>query len=294
MSSPTLQLNAKNNINISIYNTNNTHKREISTDSDSSLSDPNINRRKKSNYFVGNGQKEWEPRSRYIIDGVDITRRLDSFRKRSIWVAENLNHLNPIRVLSLSFVFPINKWNKARCVSSYLKEEAGNALLKQAYQGIQMPKVSDEAVLFCKRLIDAEGGEVPNMEASSDMERFVMKIAKSFANNSAKAKNNSEATFLIKYLWPIIKIMFIEDAKKNVVYSLIDGYEKDENEKPDFMLGIGSRKRELYYFYVELKRPECQSKYQKEDDYCKLLKQMKASVDKQVKLKLANPSSFGL
>lgn len=76
-------------------------------------------------------------------------------------------------------------------------------------------------------------------------------------------------------------------------YSM-DGYEKGESEKPDFMLGIADRKRELYFFYVELKRPECISRYQKEDDFCKLMKQMKVSVDKQVKLKLGWPVSFGL
>ncbi|RCH97910.1 hypothetical protein CU097_010757 [Rhizopus azygosporus] len=73
----------------------------------------------------------------------------------------------------------------------------------------------------------------------------------------------------------------------------MDGYEKDESEKPGLMLSITDRKRKLY-FYVELKRPECQSIYQKEDDFCKLLKQMKVPVDKQVKLKLVNPASCGL
>lgn len=74
----------------------------------------------------------------------------------------------------------------------------------------------------------------------------------------------------------------------------MDGYEKDESEKLDLMLGITDRKRELYFFYVELKRPERQSIYQKEDDFCKLLKQIKVPVDKQVKLKLASPASCGL
>ncbi|KAG1358321.1 hypothetical protein G6F62_000803 [Rhizopus arrhizus] len=88
--------------------------------------------------------------------------------------------------------------------------------------------------------------------------------------------------------------MFIDCAKKNVVYSVMDGHEKQEKNRPDFMLGIEDRKRELYYFYIELKRPDCDSKYQKEDDFCKLMKQMKISVDRQIKLKMANPISFGL
>lgn len=78
-----------------------------------------------------------------------------------------------------------------------------------------------------------------------------------------------------------------------LIFYTMDGYEKDESEKPGLMLSITDRKRKLY-FYVELKRPECQSIYQKEDDFCKLLKQMKVPVDKQVKLKLVNPASCGL
>ncbi|PHZ08588.1 uncharacterized protein RHIMIDRAFT_268979 [Rhizopus microsporus ATCC 52813] len=61
-----------------------------------------------------------------------------------------------MRLPSLSFVLPVDRWNKAGCISSYLKEEYENALLKQADQGIQILKVSDNAILFCKRLIDAK------------------------------------------------------------------------------------------------------------------------------------------
>jgi hypothetical protein len=35
-----------------------------------------------------------------------------------------------------------------------LKEEAGNVLIKQAYKSINIPKVSDKAVIFCKKLVD--------------------------------------------------------------------------------------------------------------------------------------------
>lgn len=58
------------------------------------------------------------------------------------------------------------------------------------------------------------------MEAPHNMDNFVMKIGKAFATDFAKAKNNSEASFFIKFVWPIINIMFIDCAKKNVVYSV--------------------------------------------------------------------------
>jgi len=72
------------------------------------------------------------------------------------------------------------------------------------------------------------------------------------------------------------------------------GQEK-KKKKPDFMLGITDRKREAYYyFYVEVKRPDAKSIYQEEDDYVKLLKQMKGSIDNQAYLGMANPVSLGL
>jgi len=60
------------------------------------------------------------------------------------------------------------------------------------------------------------------------------------------------------------------------------------------MVGIQDRKRELYFFYVEVKRPKVKSVYQEEDDYVKLLKQLKESIDNQLKLGMKNPKSFGL
>jgi hypothetical protein len=43
-----------------------------------------------------------------------------------------------------------------------------------------------------------------------------------------------------------------------------------------------------------VKRPEQSSIYQDEDDYVKLLKQMKTSVDAQIDLGVRNPTSLGL
>lgn len=51
-------------------------------------------------------------------------------------------------------MFPVDKSDKNKCISSYLDEEIGIVLLKEAYKGIQLPKVSGDAVLYCKALID--------------------------------------------------------------------------------------------------------------------------------------------
>lgn len=60
------------------------------------------------------------------------------------------------------------------------------------------------------------------------------------------------------------------------------------------MLGIMDRKRDIYNFFVEVKRPDAKSIYQEEDDYVKLMKQMKGSIDNQAYLEMANPVSLGL
>lgn len=51
-------------------------------------------------------------------------------------------------------MFPIDKWNKSRCISAYLDEGTGTILLKEVYKGIQLPRVSGDTVLYCKALID--------------------------------------------------------------------------------------------------------------------------------------------
>ncbi|RCH80841.1 hypothetical protein CU098_005693, partial [Rhizopus stolonifer] len=74
----------------------------------------------------------------------------------------------------------------------------------------------------------------------------------------------------------------------------IDGFDEKKKKSPDFMLGIEDRKREVYYFYIEVKRPNIRSIYQEEEDSVKLLKQMKSSIDNQVKLGMKISKSLDL
>lgn len=77
-----------------------------------------------------------------------------------------------------------------------------------------------------------------------------------------------------------------------IFFCSIDGPEEKKKKKPDFMLDITDRKREAYYFYVEVKRPDPKSIYQEEDDYVKLLKQMKGSIDNQAREPCVSRSSL--
>lgn len=60
------------------------------------------------------------------------------------------------------------------------------------------------------------------------------------------------------------------------------------------MLGLKDRKKEYYFFYVEIKSPQQKSEYELEDDFVKLMKQMKLSINKQLWRAFPNPCSYGL
>ncbi|RCI06630.1 hypothetical protein CU098_012877 [Rhizopus stolonifer] len=280
MSNSINTFNAIKNIYIS-YN-NQTIKRERE-----------IKRRRKLTYFNGNGQKKWEIQNPLIIEDVNISSSLARFRRKSISAAEKKRDLTPIRILGLSFIFPVNKFDSVNCISSYLEEEAAVALVREAYKGIQLPKVSGLAVLYCKQLIDEEDIQ-PSFAATSDLDDAVVELAKSFFTGSAIANDRSEASFTMKFLWPVLQMMLLDGADEDTVFSVFDVAEEGRSCKPDFQLGLKNRKREVYFFFVEVKRPDKQSKYQEEDDFVKLLKQLKTSLDRQLLLGMKNPISFGL
>lgn len=75
-------------------------------------------------------------------------------------------------------------------------------------------------------------------------------------------------------------------------YYRIGGSEEKKTTKPGFMLGIEDRKRDAYFFYVDLKTPACKSVYQEENDYVKLLKCMKVYLDDQAAIGIRNPESL--
>lgn len=72
----------------------------------------------------------------------------------------------------------------------------------------------------------------------------------------------------------------------------IDKPAKNEN-KPGFMIGTKIKNKE-FYFFVEVKRANTARKYQSEDEYTKLMKQMNESVEDQLYLGLKIPTSLSL
>ena len=68
----------------------------------------------------------------------------------------------------------------------------------------------------------------------------------------------------------------------------------DSGKKPDFMIGSRPKKKEFYFFFVEIKRSDITSKHRAEDEFTKILKQMKDSADKALCLGVKGPVSLGL
>ncbi|KAG0820448.1 hypothetical protein G6F16_012642 [Rhizopus arrhizus] len=156
-----------------------------------------------------------------------------------------------------------------------------------------------KAVVYCKNKAD-EGGddsEEEEKEVEEEGKEAMMSMVKDLVRhekqNRATISNSSEATFTEKYLASAIRRVLLKDASQDLLYAMMDKPEKN-GKKPDFMFGTKIKKREVYFFFVEVKRPEITSKYQPEDDYTKLMKQMKGSVDDQLCLGSKNPTSLGL
>ncbi|KAG1274970.1 hypothetical protein G6F66_012870 [Rhizopus arrhizus] len=164
-------------------------------------------------------------------------------------------------------------------------------------------RASTKAVVYCKNKADEgdddedndnddseEEGEGEGQEAMMGMIKDLVRYEK---QHRACISNSSEATFTEKYLASAIRRVLLKDASEDLSYAMNDKPEK-KRKKPDFMFGTKIKKREVYFFFVEVKRPEITSKYQPEDDYTKLMKQMKGSVDDQLRLGSKNPTSLGL
>ncbi|GAA5803102.1 hypothetical protein HPULCUR_008577 [Helicostylum pulchrum] len=110
---------------------------------------------------------------------------------------------------------------------------------------------------FRKRSIaayDEDDEDDEDNDDEDDMMSMVRDLAKNKKKYRASAASSSEATFTDKHLLPAIQRVLLR----------------------------------------EIKRPDTTSKYQPEDDFVKLMKQMKSSLCDQLCFGVANPTSLGL
>ncbi|KAG1462476.1 hypothetical protein G6F46_001392 [Rhizopus delemar] len=270
--------NLRNSGTINLYQSS---KRDLKegTDSDSSQSDPQVKRTRFLNYFHGNGQKQWNPERRLVVNEIDITAALKKFRDRNIKFAETSNHVNSICLF-------------------YLDEDEGLAFKHLAYENGNQKKISSKSILYVKDVLDGynEDSDISaiDFQPEDQMEECLKKLCESIVGSNNRIHTRSEASFLNQHLMPFINEILLKNTDNSIVYSMIDGSEKKQAKKPDFIFEIQDRKRELYYFYIEMKRPGSKSVYQEEDDFTKLLKHLKKSIDDQAMLGMKTPESFGL
>ncbi|KAI8082267.1 hypothetical protein BDF21DRAFT_361307, partial [Thamnidium elegans] len=203
--------------------------------SDSSISSVEVKRAKKIAYFLGQGNKKWVTKEKLIVDGIDITDALNRFRKHSIKEAEKTNSVNGLRVLSLSHIFPINKFTSSKSVAEYFKEETRQALFLLAGKlRPSLPIASVDAIVHCKNLVDEI--EEKNDKMENDLMTIMVKdLASYVCKHNVSIPMSSEASFSEKYIMPAVRRILLENADKNIVYSLVD--------KPDFMIGAKKKRK---------------------------------------------------
>lgn len=125
-----------------------------SVSSSSTLSDSGIKRRKTIYYFQGEGLKDWKPQTKDF----DITSFLQKYRKKNMKIARSNSDLSNMKILSLSYIFPVDKYSEDTSITKYFKENVNNHIFNQLYSNIIIEKASTEAVIYCKSTSDR--GEV--------------------------------------------------------------------------------------------------------------------------------------
>ncbi|OBZ82105.1 hypothetical protein A0J61_09845, partial [Choanephora cucurbitarum] len=288
--------------------------RAPSPSTDSSISSAEVKRCKEIDYFYGAGKKEWQYKE-WIVNNIDIADALHRFRRRSIVEVEKSNNINGMRILALSHIFPVNQFDRTRSILQYLDVDECDALKSVVDEKKRKIKLGPaKAMIYCQRAAivsfvyykfvsltnftyKSEDDEDDEDNEGKDKDedgaaRMAMtkKIVADLKDNHASADDSSEATFMDKHLMPILKKALLNTE---ATYAVMDKPTGD-GKKPDFMIGMEVKKHKVYFFFVEVKRPDTSSKYQPEDDFVKLMKLMKASVDEQLNFGVETPTSLGL
>ncbi|KAG1148160.1 hypothetical protein G6F37_001482 [Rhizopus arrhizus] len=106
-------------------------------------------------YFYGEGSMLWETKSQLLIQEINVTEYLLKYRQRNIKLATLNNNLSDLQQLSLSYVFPANKFDEGKCAFKHLQEEERQRILDNLYAGLIINRATSNAVLYCKDVADA-------------------------------------------------------------------------------------------------------------------------------------------
>ncbi|GAN05847.1 hypothetical protein MAM1_0103c05323 [Mucor ambiguus] len=98
MSNNSNTINSIRKINSVYIFQDNKRSKDDGGSSDSTVSEPKVKRKKALGFFHGAGTKHWNPKTELVVNGSNITKALQNFRKRNIQIAETNNNLSPVRL----------------------------------------------------------------------------------------------------------------------------------------------------------------------------------------------------
>lgn len=119
-----------------------------SNSSTSTLSDNGVKRRKKIDYLSGEGISEWAPQTRLIVKDFDVTEFLKKYRKRNLKIAKKVNDLSDLKLLSLSFIFLVDRYDESKCVTKHLNDNISIPFIKETFM-VHAPKCTACALYVC-------------------------------------------------------------------------------------------------------------------------------------------------
>lgn len=193
-------------------------------------------------------------------------------------IARSTSDLSNVKILSLSYIFPVDKYSKDTSITKYFKENVNNHIFNQLYSNIIIEKASTETVIYCKSTSDREQNNFQPVGVLNEKIKACCKLLR--INSQVSIQETSETSFMNKYLVPYLNEVFMVDTFKYIVFGMVDGVE-ESGAIPDFKIGCTKNKNKpVYAFFVEFKRPGQSSQYQAENYKLKLLKEMKDSVNK--------------
>ncbi|CAO3635989.1 unnamed protein product [Mucor fragilis] len=102
---------------------------------------------------ISNGIPKQGPKTKLITNGLNIIKAMQKFR--NIHISEIINDLNLVQLLTLSYIFPVDRHSKSRYPSNYLDKD----LVVSSKDPVSIKRVSSESVLYVKELLDLYNNE---------------------------------------------------------------------------------------------------------------------------------------
>ncbi|KAG1136568.1 hypothetical protein G6F37_011885 [Rhizopus arrhizus] len=175
-----------------------------------------------------------------LVKDINITEAFKRFRKQSNGRIDEGDDINCLRILSLSHIFPLNKFDGQKCVTRYFYGSTRKALRSIASRmRPRFDRTPNKAVVYCKNEADRAGEddeeseeeekeereerkerEEEENEAKKDMMSMVKYLFRHEIQFRACVANTSEASFIEKHLMPATQKVLLQDASKDLLYAM--------------------------------------------------------------------------